>query len=256
MSEISFFNPPDLIEEVKRRPGLYKLDHPADREEKLALWKEVGAAIYADWDSYNKATAYDKVLQLQRKWRSLRDAYNRELRVRRTGSRARRKVYKYFKRMSFLGGFTGSISDEGEEEDEEEESCLPDMTESHSNPEEPVETREESPQPIKVIKKPRKKQRKRRSSDSIPAPEEMEMPMFPLEMTNESDDSDKLFMMSFLPEMRQLPVNLKMWVRAQIANTMQEAVSCHYNNTQPSSMLHDKNGIERDVKRQRYDSAE
>lgn len=52
------------------------------------------------------------VLQLQRKWRSLRDAYNRELRARRAAPRGNRRVYIYFKRMSFLGGFEGSVSDE------------------------------------------------------------------------------------------------------------------------------------------------
>ena len=53
-------NPVCLIEEIKKRPGLYRTEQPADREEKLQLWKEVGAAIYSDWDTFNKATAYDR----------------------------------------------------------------------------------------------------------------------------------------------------------------------------------------------------
>lgn len=53
-------NPVRLIEEIKKRPGLYRTDQPADREEKLQLWKEVGASIYDDWDTFNKATAYDR----------------------------------------------------------------------------------------------------------------------------------------------------------------------------------------------------
>lgn len=58
MSEV--FNPVLLIEEIKKRPGLYRAEHPADREEKLALWKEIGSVIYHDWETFNKATAYDK----------------------------------------------------------------------------------------------------------------------------------------------------------------------------------------------------
>lgn len=54
------FNPVKLIEEVKKRPGLYSLNQPAERDEKLQLWKEIGAALYADWDNFNKATAYDR----------------------------------------------------------------------------------------------------------------------------------------------------------------------------------------------------
>lgn len=60
MSDMAFFNPGDLITEVEKRPGLYNSEQPAEREEKLSLWKEVGAAIFSDWDTYNKATAYDK----------------------------------------------------------------------------------------------------------------------------------------------------------------------------------------------------
>lgn len=53
-------NPVRLIEEVKVRPGLYRSDQPADREEKLMLWKEVGAAMFSDWTNYSKAMAYDR----------------------------------------------------------------------------------------------------------------------------------------------------------------------------------------------------
>lgn len=104
------------------------------------------------------------------------------------------------------------------------------------------------------VKKVKRKRRKRASSEaSHQPPEELEMPMFPVEIAESETDSDRLFLLSFLPEMRQLPINIKMWVRAQIANVMQEAVSCHYNNTRPGTSG-DKNSI--DIKRQRQDSTE
>ncbi|XP_035448789.2 uncharacterized protein LOC118275050 [Spodoptera frugiperda] len=240
---MSMFNPVQLIDEVKKRPGLYTPDHPADREEKLALWKEIGSVIYHGWENFNKATAYDRVLQLQRKWRSLRDAYNRELRARRSGVRINRRVYRYFKRMSFLGGFDGTLS---EEEEMDEDNM---MLEAH-NPDEEMQCKME---PIKVKKNKRKKRKQESSEGSHQPPEELEMPMFPVEMAESETDSDRLFLLSFLPEMRQLPINIKMWVRAQIANVMQEAVSCHYNNTRPGSSG-DKNCM--DIKRQRHDSTE
>ncbi|KAJ8712902.1 hypothetical protein PYW08_008206 [Mythimna loreyi] len=246
---MAIFNPVQLIDEIKKRPGLYRPDHPADREEKLALWKEIGSVIYNGWENFNKATAYDRVLQLQRKWRSLRDAYNRELRARRSGVRINRRVYRYFKRMSFLGGFEGTLSDD------EYDGFLPDKKELDEdtimegvNPEEQMLV-----EPVK-IKKIKRRKRKRESSEASHQPtEELEMPMFPVEIAESETDSDKLFLLSFLPEMRQLPINIKMWVRAQIANVMQEAVSCHYNNTNPGTSS-DKNII--DIKRQRHDSTE
>lgn len=114
-----------------------------------------------------------------------------------------------------------------------------------------TEHNELSPEVIEVdVKRSKRKRQKREpSSDSNP-PEEVEMPMFPIELENSGDaDSDKLFFMSFLPELRQLPVHIKMWVRAQVANVMQEAVACHYNNTRPGSS--DQNGI--NVKRPPHD---
>ncbi|XP_063388401.1 uncharacterized protein LOC134674303 [Cydia fagiglandana] len=226
MYEFEHLNPTRLIEEVKARPALYKSDLPADREEKLALWKQVGAALFQDWDSYSKAMAYDRVLQLQKKWRSLRDAYNRELRARKTGVRINARVYMHFKRMSFLGGYEGELS---EEDDLEEE-----------------------PLPVKV-KKPRAKKRKAKESSSEnegPA-EEFEMPLPPLVYPLETgEDSDRLFLLSFLPEMRQLPPKIKMWARARIARIMQEAVTSQYSEPGVSSQA------ESDIKLMRSDSDE
>ncbi|XP_026730842.1 uncharacterized protein LOC113495996 [Trichoplusia ni] len=237
---MSIFNPVQLIDEIKKRPALYKTDHPADREEKLALWKEIGSVIYHDWDHYSKATAYDRVLQLQRKWRSLRDAYNRELRARRSGIRINRRVYRYFKRMSYLGGYEGILSEDDEFEEE-----------INLEPQHPVENLNNDS--IKGKKGKRRKRKRESSMGSNQAPEELEMPMFPVEIQENETDSDRLFLLSFLPEMRQLPINIKMWVRAQIANVMQEAVSCHYNNTRPGTSG-ERNFI--DIKRQRQDSTE
>ncbi|XP_068623828.1 uncharacterized protein [Battus philenor] len=213
------FTPLQLIEEVKQRPGLYDPEQPVDRLERLQLWKEIGAALFPDWGTFNKTTMYHTVLQIQRKWRSLRDAYNRELRTRRSGTRVQRRVYIYFKKMSFLGGYDGALSDE-----EEVGNCTVDQ-ETYANG--------NSTQ----VTLPRKKRKriKKSSSDSDQPPDEIEMPMFNnVEVHGDMDtDTDKLFLLSFLPEMRQLPINIKMWTRAQIANIMQEAVSCHFNNAQP-----------------------
>lgn len=41
---------------------------------------------------------------LQRRWKSFRDTYNREIRLRKTGFKENRKVYKFFKHLKFLGG--------------------------------------------------------------------------------------------------------------------------------------------------------
>lgn len=84
-----------------------------------------------------------------------------------------------------------------------------------------------------VPRKPRKRRRAKRPSADY-APEEVEMPLFPLDVPDEGD-SDKLFLLSFLPEIKQFPLDIRMWVRAQIANVMQEAVTTHMSKMQSSS---------------------
>ncbi|CAK1589985.1 unnamed protein product [Parnassius mnemosyne] len=239
IAAINSINPLKLIDEVKKRPGLYDSERPADRMERMQLWKEIGDALLPNWSTLNKATMYHTVLQIQRKWRSLRDAYNRELRARRSGVRIHRRVYIYFKRMSFLGGFEGTLS-----EDDDTTIIDIDFLKEHTKP--------------SSAKQPKRKKRiKKSSSDSEPPQDEVEMPVFNnVEIPGDMEaDTDKLFLLSFLPEMRQLPLNIKMWTRAQIANIMQEAVACHFSNEQPGSSNTDNARIT-DVKHQRRDSSD
>lgn len=58
-----------------------------------------------------------------------------------------------------------------------------------------------------------------------------EMPVYLEDIEDEENDSDKLFLLSFYPELKKLPPNIKMWARAQIANIMEEAVTSHFNNS-------------------------
>lgn len=52
-----------LIAEVKKRPGLY--DKQSQRSDRVHLWKEVGAAIYQDWEDISKGETYDRGEQLE-----------------------------------------------------------------------------------------------------------------------------------------------------------------------------------------------
>ncbi|CAK1541861.1 unnamed protein product [Leptosia nina] len=226
------FNPVRLIEEVKKRPCLYdQWAQPPDKGEKLQLWKEVGAALFPDWTTYDRATAYDTVLQLQKKWRSLRDAYNRELRSRKSGVRVHRRVYVYFKKLKFLGGFDGVVSSDSDDEDDRTRAVPAEEKEEEGDVEEDdvkTELFEE------VWVKPKTRNRRSKRPSSALTPERAAAPSFSGESADEGD-SDRLFLLSFLPEIKPLPPNIKMWVRAQIASVMEEAVAAHMSDTQPTA---------------------
>ncbi|VVC99623.1 uncharacterized protein LOC126969845 [Leptidea sinapis] len=239
-------NPVRLIGEVKKRPGLYDLERPLDRHDKILLWKDVGAALFRDWETYDRAGQYDKVLLLQKRWRSLRDAYNRELRARRLGTRRHRKVYIYFKKMSFLGGFDGDIS--SDTDDDEVDPRVTHMEAEDMNM--PIEELDDVSEEIVAAPKKKRRVKKEKKKEVFAPTEEVDLPMFQLD-SNEND-SDKLFLLSFLPEMKQLSLDIKMWVRSQIANVMQEAVSCHLTNSTPNSSMRENGRMS--IKRQRNES--
>lgn len=218
-----------LIDEVKKRPGLYDKVIDIDKDEKMTLWKEVGAIVYKDWSSLTKAEAYDRVLELQRKWRSVRDALNRELRMRKASNKRHRKVYKYYHKLRFLvkddkHADEGDANDDNDDEDNCYENDDNSRLEASQN-----EDQEDESDPLhnhgKISVRKKLKQR-----DSSP-----ERQLLPIHFQNDDIDSDRLFLMSFVPELSKLPPHINMWARAEIANVMQQAVSCYYNNSVPEA---------------------
>ncbi|CAG9126075.1 unnamed protein product [Plutella xylostella] len=232
------FKSEDLIEEVRKRPGLWDNFQSIDRIAKLVLWKEVGQVLFRDWDTINKATAYDRVLQIQKKWRSLKDAYNRELRCRKRGIRVNRRVYVYFKKLTFLGGFEDLPEPAKEPFEESDDDVDKNSIEHEDNGHDTLADGHHSEDPLqKVVRKEKKvknkkKAVKRRKKVYIEDKQDSdEMPVYLEDIEDEENDSDKLFLLSFYPELKKLPPNIKMWARAQIANIMEEAVTSHFNNS-------------------------
>ncbi|GBP86928.1 hypothetical protein EVAR_60910_1 [Eumeta japonica] len=89
-----------FIAEVAKREALYRRDLDVDQGERMLLWREVGQRVYRDWHEIDKAEIYDRLIELQRRWRSLRDAYKRELRLRKANNGPRRRrQYIYYKQL-------------------------------------------------------------------------------------------------------------------------------------------------------------
>ncbi|KAJ3648757.1 hypothetical protein Zmor_020535 [Zophobas morio] len=98
-----------LIEEVKKRPALYdgRTHGSADASVRKAHWEEITKDIFSQvWDtsSINEKDALVKEVQV--KWKSLRDAYNRvrkqEKEDQLKGVTKNRKKYVFYDQLSFL----------------------------------------------------------------------------------------------------------------------------------------------------------
>lgn len=97
-----------LIAEIERRPGIYDSGCPQyqDRVAKWTLWCEVCEIMTPRWHHLDEDRKAARVKELQKRWKSLRDSFMKELKlqreIQRTGQVANRKKYVFFDQMTFL----------------------------------------------------------------------------------------------------------------------------------------------------------
>ncbi|XP_026292478.1 uncharacterized protein LOC113216861 [Frankliniella occidentalis] len=97
-----------LIAEIERRPGIYDSGCPQyqDRVAKWTLWCEVCEIMTPRWHQLDEDRKAARVKELQKRWKSLRDSFMKELKLQRemqrTGQTANRKKYVFFDQMTFL----------------------------------------------------------------------------------------------------------------------------------------------------------
>lgn len=146
------------------------------------------------------------VADIQRRWKSLRDCFRRELlRIKKmksgSGQECRRKEYIYFKQLSFLTPICETKSQEEQtsegpaEEKNEPESQLPDR-----------------------LVHPKKKKRKTAGSEEQVLLQTLAKNI--KKKTNAQDDPDKHFLLGILPHFKSLPENAKLEVKAEFINIL------------------------------------
>ncbi|XP_053610269.1 uncharacterized protein LOC128675131 [Plodia interpunctella] len=112
MSEI-YVNTGKLIQAVKKRPGLYKKNdtNSCHRKYKSKMWSEVCREVFSNWDLMRPQEKVEYDHELQKRWKSLRTCFARELalqkkekitRDNKEGPYKRRKKYEHFDSMTYL----------------------------------------------------------------------------------------------------------------------------------------------------------
>ncbi|OCT75290.1 hypothetical protein XELAEV_18030468mg [Xenopus laevis] len=98
-----------LIHEVQQRPALFNKTFPdyGDKYKKKILWDEVCEVLIPDWYELSKKEKAERTKEVQKRWRSLKDCFRRELaaqrKARKSGSSpSKRKIYIYFDDLVFL----------------------------------------------------------------------------------------------------------------------------------------------------------
>ncbi|XP_075980281.1 uncharacterized protein LOC142979317 [Anticarsia gemmatalis] len=104
------FNTENLIVEIHKRECLWNKNHPnyGNATFKRAKWEEIGAVIYAYcWETLTAEERHEKVLEMTKKWRNVRDYYIKEKRKQQDSTstdrlRHKKRLYNYFKILTFL----------------------------------------------------------------------------------------------------------------------------------------------------------
>ncbi|XP_022822613.1 uncharacterized protein LOC111353718 [Spodoptera litura] len=99
-----------LILAVKKRPSLYNKNDPYyynNKKHKSRLWFEVCKEVFSAWDNFKPQTKVEQGHELQKRWKSLRTCFTRELSLQKReqsepSKKRKRKRYEYFNTMSFL----------------------------------------------------------------------------------------------------------------------------------------------------------
>ncbi|KAG8239284.1 hypothetical protein J437_LFUL017377, partial [Ladona fulva] len=134
-----------FIVEIYQRPAIWDvaLEEYSNREKKKNAWEELVTIFINNKEPSND----DKKLfgqHIQRRWKSLRDCYSRELKIQReiksgSGSR-KRPVYVFFKQLSFLEKTFVSKGNINSIVEEEEQSFL-------SSPPSPIPKKKDQTRP-------------------------------------------------------------------------------------------------------------
>jgi hypothetical protein len=148
----------------------------------------------------------------QRRWKSLRDSYTRELakkKKEKSGSGASgRRQYVFFEQLRFLE--TSVKSTLNSIVDENEDRCQNDPS--------PVEEAEEHAVPTRKRKKNIKE-----PTETDHLIENLKAKFYSRETSNENKDEDTLFMLSLVPELKKLPELVKLDTKSEILNVLRRA---------------------------------
>ncbi|CAH2095527.1 unnamed protein product [Euphydryas editha] len=187
-------HPLNIIREVQKWPVLYEKDSPerANLHFKNKIWYEVAKSLFPDWETLDERERECKVTDLVKKWRNLRDTFNRQLATEkkiREGYNIKKKTYVYFKHMLFL---------------------LPHMSCSENESSDPIlePKLNEFFNKRDKRKAPKDKEQNKRKK-YIP-----ELPSKPI--TQEEIDEDRHFLMSLIPSFKKMSDDEKLTAKVEI----------------------------------------
>ncbi|XP_071439886.1 transcription factor Adf-1-like [Hetaerina americana] len=240
-----YFNIESLINEVRARPCLWDLGDPdyANKIKKYKAWEEVCEGIIPNWNKYSEREKEERENEVQKRWRSIRDCYRREIKLQREESRlgsaaAPRKTYLYFNQLIFLKKSLGrkkTIQSNGfgaAQPNLVEPLILMEMDGSYNLKDEndsstdiPVVTDSDDQMPH--LEETPNQSKSKINPEEAPYFDERVSHAFRRESLQiiDNEDEDRLFLMSLIPSIKRLSANDRIGLRIEILKCVHQALT-------------------------------
>uniref|UniRef100_A0A1B6LDQ9 MADF domain-containing protein n=1 Tax=Graphocephala atropunctata TaxID=36148 RepID=A0A1B6LDQ9_9HEMI len=220
-----------FILEIEKRPVIYDVQSEdyGNRMLRAASWNEVGEVMYDSWGHMTQAERDATVKEMVKKWKTVRDNFVREVKMRRRsemrGSKVKKRKYLFYDQLAFLIPYL-KICDTGvslkAEDEEEDDGAEPQA--QHNYP--PVRLRAAVAQ-RRLRGRPRKTPTIDRTFTLVPPPSR-DTDRESLTPHSDGSDSDrfgnKAFLLSYLPLMDSLSPHKSLDVRVQITEVFRNAM--------------------------------
>ncbi|KAG8317827.1 uncharacterized protein LOC124359501 [Homalodisca vitripennis] len=215
------FDTETFIFEVQARPAIWDVNSEeyTDRDLKRKCWLDLSEMFIDKGDATKKDIA-EFCRAIQRRWKSLRDCYTREchrMMKRGESGTSNQRTYMYYRHLSFLSGV---IRSKGVSSDTEDGSCGPSTVEAgllgededgDSGPESPVT----SATPVLTDSRKRKRPDRQFEEDED-TPVHCVIKPRKRKQENEAEDSDRIFLMSLLDPIKDVPERSRFTLRMEI----------------------------------------
>lgn len=222
------FDPEGLIKEVKKRPGLWDrtCDDHRRKSKRDKLWQEVAAALNPCSVEITKSEQKELEYQLHRKWKGLRDSFFKYINNPRT-----KRPYIYMKQMSFLLKEQDvkilqkkRVDDFGSDKKglswvkKEKISLNVQSSDDEDAQDNDYEVYQPQSHHEVSLNEPMDQQDGATNSEFIFADVETETLS-----KNDTEEADKLFLLSLLPHLMAVPEKNKIVVKMNLMSVLQEA---------------------------------
>ncbi|KAL1130498.1 hypothetical protein AAG570_011746 [Ranatra chinensis] len=198
------FDSDRFITEVELRPAIWdsRSEAYSNKQARGKAWEELCEIFVLDYEDMDAAKKNTAAADLQRRWKSFRDSFRRELaKSKKTRAEIGRKEYIYYRQLSFLLPICESRPQEEVQEDQgyemgEEPQGAPPSPPTHPNKRKWRSRDEDHPAQLPARGRDRR--------------------------DNHPDDADKYFLLSLLPHLKTLPEDNRLEAQGEFINILEK----------------------------------